>query len=48
MACFYTKSIKNKFYECENKILTMYFCKLHSLNECHYIIANIIDNITLF
>jgi len=43
MTCFYIKSTKNKFYEYENKILTIFFCKLCSLNNSDYIIDNIMS-----
>jgi len=41
---FYTILVKNKFSKCRDKIFTIFFCKLHSLNNSDYII----DNIMLF
>jgi len=31
---------KNEFHKCENKILMIFFCKLHSLNNSKYIILH--------
>jgi hypothetical protein len=44
MFLYTVKSAKNKFVKCKNKIVMIFFCRLHSLNNG----AHIIDNIMLW